>query len=153
MRTEPGRAPSDAGRVLHPPSMDSLGPNKHVASQPSSSEEFGKFVDWDRAFETVGGDKRLLVELVSVFLDEHDKMVTDINRAITASDAKELRLTAHSIKGALTHLGAGQAADIARQLEILGQEKRLEQAPKKLEVLKKSLKELTGEFHRFKTGS
>ena len=80
-------------------------------------------------------------------------MVADINRAIGAGNARELRLTAHSLKGALTHLGAGQAAHLARQLETMGQEKQLEPAPEMLEVFKKSLKQLTGELHRFKNSS
>ena len=118
-----------------------------------TSGRLGQFVDWNHAFETVGGDKRLLIELVSVFVEEQEKMVSDIQRAINSGDAKELRLTAHSMKGALTHLGASQAAHLASQLETLGQEKRLDDAPQKLEVFKKCLNELTGEFHRFKTGA
>jgi signal transduction histidine kinase/PleD family two-component response regulator/HPt (histidine-containing phosphotransfer) domain-containing protein len=118
----------------------------------SSEAGLGQFVDWNHAFETVGGDRRLLTELVSVFMDEQEKMVNDIQNAVTAGDAKELRLTAHSMKGALTHLGASQAAHAARQLETLGHEKRLDEAPEQLEVFKKCLKQLTGEFNRFKTG-
>jgi len=123
----------------------------HSSYGDDSGSEMGKEVDWNHAFETVGGDKRLLKELITVFLDEQSKMLADIRRAVESSHAKELRLSAHSIKGALTHLGAMKAAHIAFQLETMGQNKELAEAGRMLEVFQKSLKLLTRELHRFKT--
>lgn len=114
-------------------------------------EEIGKHVDWNSAFETVGGDKKLLLELITVFLDEQAEMIEDIQRAIDEESANDVRRSSHSLKGALTHLGATKAAHLARELEEMGQEKQLVQAQPALATLRKCVKELTRELERFKT--
>ncbi len=65
-----------------------------------------RLVDWEQAFDTVGGDRQLLTDLLEVFLRDRESMIQNIGRAISDQNGKELRLNAHSIKGALTHLAA-----------------------------------------------
>jgi len=86
-------------------------------AQPAPPEPI---VDWSRAFDTVGGDRILLEELVFVFLSDRDTLVSNISNAIKDGNANELRLSAHSIKGALTHLGAREPAMLASMLEEIG---------------------------------
>ena len=80
-------------------------------------------VDWQRALETVGGDRHLLSELIKVFAHERDVMLNDIENAIDKKDPRELRRAAHSFKGALRHLGSDASAHVAENLEALGEGK------------------------------
>ncbi|MCH2178640.1 MAG: response regulator [Mariniblastus sp.] len=77
-------------------------------------------VNWERALETVGGDRHLLSELIKVFAHEREVMLNDIATAIEEKDASELRRAAHSFKGALRHLGSELSAAVAQNLEELG---------------------------------
>ena len=77
----------------------------------------GPLIDWELAFDTVGGDRDLLRELLSVFLAEQQQMLEDVVNAIADGNSKEIRRTSHAIKGALLHLGARPAADIAKEIE------------------------------------
>jgi HPt (histidine-containing phosphotransfer) domain-containing protein len=69
--------------------------------------------------------RKLLQELINVFLKDEAKMLAYIEGAIKQDDGKELRLAAHAIKGALIHLGGRKAASLAGELESLGKNEEL----------------------------
>ena len=78
-------------------------------------------------------------------------MLAKVSAAIESGDSAQLRLSAHSLKGAAGHLGALDVAKIAGELEIAG-ENRLadsEEAGPLLEKLQQAIKESTAEFRRF----
>lgn len=106
-------------------------------------------VDWKQAFETVGGDRDLLNDLFRVFLKERSTMVSEIESALSKSDYKEIRRTAHSLKGALHHLGAKTAAEVAREFETMGQTENVQNAGERMSILKHMLSELTKELNEF----
>ncbi len=113
--------------------------------------QVGRFVDWNQAFETVGGDRQLLVDLIGVFLEQKDNMLNDIGGAISAGNSKDLRRYAHSFKSALRHLGAKSMGMVAEEIETIGQDDMVEGAREKLYFLENAVKELTVELERFKT--
>ena len=76
-------------------------------------------VDWPVAFETVAGDTELLKELLRTFLGDRDELVNNLRGAILSGNAKEVRVTAHSLRGALNHLGARSAGRLVGNLEDL----------------------------------
>ena len=96
-------------------------------------------VDWARAFETVGGDRSLLEDLITVFLKDRETLFANISNAVADGNANELRLSAHSLKGALTHLGCREPARLAAILEEIATARELEV---KSEVLTKVLNQL-----------
>ena len=112
-----------------------------------------RIVDWARAFETVGGDRSLLEELIKVFLGDRETLVSNISNAIKDGNANELRLSAHSIKGALTHLGAREPARLASILEEIGSagdlETKSDVVTEVLQALKDSLAPLASEMNEF----
>jgi CheY-like chemotaxis protein len=112
-----------------------------------------RLVDWERAFETVGGDHQLLCDLIKVFLKDRDSMVANIEKAISAKNDKELRLSSHSIKGALTHLGARESAILATQLEEMATLREWDNVEPVFEEFTQSLKPLSAEMTRFVNGS
>ncbi len=106
-------------------------------------------IDWNRAFETVGGDRNLLKELIGVFLNERESMVNDLIKAIQNKDWAEIRRSAHSLKGALNHLGCVAASRIAEKIEFPAGD-MTDQVTLHCEDLQNHLGQLTGELVRFK---
>ena len=121
------------------------------AKATKASETQSSIVNWEKAMQTVGGDRQLLGELIAVFIGEREIMLDDIDRAIQDKDASGLRRSAHSIKGALSHLGAMKVAETAEQIEKIdiGQ---LDTAKKLLNQLTKETVDLTTELEAFVNG-
>jgi len=59
-------------------------------------------------------------ELVDTFLTEAPNMLTDLRRALDASDAERFRRVAHSLKSNSNTFGATSLAAMARNLELGG---------------------------------
>ena len=76
-------------------------------------------VDFDElaALERVGGDRGLLCELVTLFLDEAPAWLAGVDEAIAAGDVAKLRRLAHTVKGAADQCGVPRAFEIAFALE------------------------------------
>ena len=125
------------------------GRNQVVTLSVTTSTD-NHLVDWNQALETVGGDKDLLVEIISVFLAEQNNMLGEVETAIREQDAKELRRSAHALKGALNHLGSAAVAQIAAELERNGEQNELGKSERVLEDLQTKLEYLTVEFKTFK---
>ena len=107
----------------------------------ATSDEFpgAAVIDWPHALQTVRGDRTLLKSIVEAFLDECPTTVEKLRQAVAAGDSKTVRLTAHSIKGAIRYFGAKAAFDRAFQLENMGREGTLEGAAPVLAELEQEL--------------
>jgi two-component system, sensor histidine kinase and response regulator len=101
------------------------------------------------ALARVGGDRDLLGELMGIFEVESPKLLAMIRAAIERGDAAALELNAHGLKGAAGNFSAGPAADRARELEMMGRNKKLEGAADKLVLLEAEIKRLLAEFEAF----
>ena len=110
-----------------------------------------RVVDWNSAFETVGGHRPLLIELIEVFLKEKEGMLVAVEHAIDAGDEQTTRISAHSLKGALGHLGALTASETAGQLESTAGNSPVDMdACRKLfGQIKDLVNEVTDEFETF----
>ncbi len=108
-----------------------------------------RLVNWEDAFETVGGDRELLCELLNVFITERDTMVAEIQAAIHTKNSVELRRTAHALKGALNHLGAAPVARLAAELETAGATGSWDGIGETLTKLDETTRQLTTEFSAF----
>ncbi|MDB4370729.1 response regulator [Mariniblastus sp.] len=120
------------------------------ASTPQGKEmESSSVIEWNRAFETVGGDKQLLCELMKVFIKDQESLMTAVRNAVSAKDSKELKLRAHSIKGALNHLGAIQCAKLAEALEEMGSNDQFLDAESIFNEFTKALRPVGNEMLKF----
>ena len=99
-------------------------------------------VDWATALDRLQGDRGLLEEIVEVFREECPRLVSQARRAIAAGDAAELRLAAHTLKGALVFFAAADAVEAARRLEMIGKRGELAAAPQAFEELQCQLERL-----------
>jgi two-component system, sensor histidine kinase and response regulator len=106
--------------------LDGLSGRPRVATglaTPAGAESPGQ-ADFDptAALAYVGGDRELLGELLTIFVEDAPMRMAEIRQAIARGEAAALRHSAHSLKGALKVLGASAAAGQALRLELLGQE-------------------------------
>ncbi|MCP9446487.1 MAG: response regulator [Nitrospira sp.] len=75
----------------------------------------------------LGGDHRLIRELVVLFMDRHQTRLAEIKTGLETGDATTVERAAHTLKGAAGNLRAGQVASVAGRIEELARQKRLEE--------------------------
>jgi HPt (histidine-containing phosphotransfer) domain-containing protein len=90
----------------------------------------------------VGGDERLLADVVQIFLKDSPGWVAEIRSALARADAAGLRRAAHTLKGAVGYFGAAEVGGAALRLEELGRAGDLAAAPAALETLEQALSRL-----------
>ena len=85
-------------------------------------------VAWDvnKALERLGGDEKLLREVLEIFVEETPKLMVRLQQAVVEGDAHGIESMAHSLRGELSYFDA-VAAGKARELEEMGRESHLEQ--------------------------
>jgi HPt (histidine-containing phosphotransfer) domain-containing protein len=86
-------------------------------------------VDLAVALRWLGGDQRLLGELVTTFVDDGPKRLQAIRAALTASDVRQMEHAAHSLKGSAAILGAIRLQSAALALEDAAHDGRTENSP------------------------
>jgi HPt (histidine-containing phosphotransfer) domain-containing protein len=74
-------------------------------------------VDLAVALRWLGGDRRLLRELVGIFVDDGPKRLEALRTAVRTVDGQQVEQIAHSLKGSASILGAGRLRDAAQALE------------------------------------
>jgi CheY-like chemotaxis protein/HPt (histidine-containing phosphotransfer) domain-containing protein len=87
----------------------------------------GRF-DPHLAAQRLGGDRRLLRELLELFLADCPALVSNVRKAIDASDAAALRQAAHTLKGSVANFSAPRPFEAARRLERMGIDQDLSDA-------------------------
>jgi HPt (histidine-containing phosphotransfer) domain-containing protein len=96
-------------------------------------------VDLEGALRWVGGDRRLLRELIELFVDDMPKRLTGLKEATATRDVRQLERLAHTLKGSAGILGAGALQVAAQGLEEAMRARRLEVMPELLAALEREL--------------
>jgi len=76
----------------------------------------------------VDGDRRLLAELVRLFVEERAQLIESLERSLRDGDAEELARAAHKAKGAFGNLSAPSAQQAAVELELMARHGELARA-------------------------
>jgi len=74
-------------------------------------------------------DPGLFSELVELFLTDTPPRLRALEHALGCGDSKALEEVAHSLKSSCGNLGASALAELCKDLEALGREQRLHDAP------------------------
>jgi HPt (histidine-containing phosphotransfer) domain-containing protein len=74
-------------------------------------------------------------ELVATFLEDAPEQIAELRAAWTRRDAETFRRAAHSLKSNSATFGALRLAALARELEVMGKDNRLEGESGKLNQL------------------
>lgn len=90
-------------------------------------------------------------ELVDTFLEDAPKLAKELQAALEAGNADSFRRAAHSLKSNAATFGAGQLADLAKELEMLGRENRLAETRDRLKALEEALSSACNELKRLKS--
>ena len=85
-------------------------------------------MDLAAALVTADGERARLDDMMVVLLAESPAQLATLRTALHQGDARGLERAAHSLKGALSAVGATRAQEIAQQLEAYGRAGRLDGA-------------------------
>jgi CheY-like chemotaxis protein len=107
---------------------------------PDSAGDGG--VDWSEALRSVGGDQKLLGEIVKDVLEETPRLMVAVREAVAQRSSSGLRAAAHKLKGTVRYFGVTQAFTNARQLEEMGEQGNLEGVETTLATLEKEIDRL-----------
>ncbi len=125
-------------------------PAENVVSEPLDVAEPEKVsipkLDLSRVMDALDGDQDLLKELISDFLVEIPKQLSELKESIEAGNSKQIERKAHSLKGAVANFGADDAYKLAYSLETLGREAKLDQVAPVYDDLEVILNQLSQFF-------
>ncbi|MCL4203703.1 MAG: response regulator [Pirellulaceae bacterium] len=99
-------------------------------------------VDWRTAMESVKGDRRLLRQLIEIFLDEGPGRIKQARQALAASDMVRLQQTARTLRSSFKSFGAVRAYDLCGQLETLADNGRHDQLDAAVSSLEQEVAQL-----------
>jgi len=100
---------------------------------------------WDKAaaLNRVEGDEELLQDICRIFLEESPKLMFTLQQAVEQDDSEAVSRAAHSLKGESGYLGATGVSQMAKQLESMGRDRELSQAPAVFEQLQREMASLS----------
>jgi two-component system sensor histidine kinase/response regulator len=110
--------------------------------QHDTAEHSAPTFNLAEALERVDGDRQLLGELATLFLQEYPQMLAEIREALASHDPKALQHSAHTLKGSVGNFGAQSASEAAFVLEKMGRQGDLSAAPGALTRLEAELARL-----------
>jgi len=99
-------------------------------------------LDLAAALRIVDGDPELLLDLITMFLEDYPKAIEELQEAISCEDALRTERLAHSLKGAVMNFGAHTAQSLAYDLECLGHQGELAHASLVLQQLEHELRRI-----------
>ena len=102
-----------------------------------------------QALEQADGDTHLLVDVLSIFLEESGKLMDRMRQAVEKGDSPGLEKAAHGLKGELGCIAAAPLLLRARALEEMGRARDLAKAPAILAELARDLKRLRPSLLQF----
>jgi PAS domain S-box-containing protein len=106
-------------------------------------------VNWAAALDALGGDSDLLKIVVDAVLTECPTLITQLERAMAAKDARVVHRSAHTIKGSLRTLEAAQTAMMAEQIENAGRSGDLAGVAPLVPELKRELAAVLEELRQY----
>ena len=119
-------------------------PAVETADLPSDVAGSFESPDLQAALEAVGGDHELLREVVDAFLQECPQILQSSKDAVERGDQKQLVRFAHTLRGAMSTLGADEALQEAARLEEAARQGRFDDAPPLIARLEVAVERLSG---------
>ncbi|MEO5886230.1 MAG: Hpt domain-containing protein [Anaerolineales bacterium] len=90
-------------------------------------------------------------ELIDTFLDDSPKLIEEMESALKAGNVDSFRRAAHSLKSNAATFGAGELFALAKELEMLAKENRLNDTGDRLKVLEESYESVRTELSGLKS--
>lgn len=106
-------------------------------------------IDRGEILDRVGGDLELLLELIDIFREDSQSLVSEIQNAVRRKDAVRLRENAHTLKGSVGNFGAEEAFSAAAQLEAIGDGGDMSDAPQVFGMLETQMEQVRNALELF----
>lgn len=90
-------------------------------------------------------------ELIDTFLEDAPKIIEEIRSALSSNNADSFRRAAHSLKSNAATFGASQLAALAKELEMLGKENKINEAGDRLKALEEAYTSVRDELKGLKS--
>lgn len=97
----------------------------------------------------VGGNRQVLQQLIGVFYQDCNNLMSSLNQAIRSGDATAVRSASHTIKGMVAFFGASEAIEAALKLEKAGLREELADSPLLFNCLARELSKLEAALSPF----
>jgi two-component system sensor histidine kinase/response regulator len=120
------------------------------AAQPPAPP-LPRTVDLDSLLTGFGGNRKLVREVVDVFIEDTPKMLERLRAACRGNDAVELASAAHAIKGSAGLFSQGAVYQSARRVEQLAKAGDLQQADAACADVEADLAQLLAELRHLRT--
>jgi PAS domain S-box-containing protein len=124
-------------------------PYKPTPAPISNNQTDMSSLNREALMRRLGGDKGLLEELATLFVEDSANLIAQIREALREQNPERLEKAAHTLKGTLGSLSANAACDAAIKLHEMARRRDLTEAPivfqeleKETESVRKELKSL-----------
>ena len=106
-------------------------------------------VDWQHSLSIVGGDHKLLRDVVEACLEDWPRWIQDFERGLAQQEATVFRRAAHSVRGACRTFGLERLVAPSQELETLALAGNLTAAEKLLESVRPDFQACQTELQEF----
>ena len=130
-----------------------LVPTISVNVPMSKKNEKEQVIDHEALLEGFDGNRRLLKQIVRLFLADYPRRLAEIKAAIRRGDANALTRTAHALKGSVGNFAAKNAFAVAQRLETVGRNGQFETAGEECVALESELALVSKELRRLTQNS
>jgi two-component system, sensor histidine kinase and response regulator len=103
----------------------------------------------ERMLMRLGGDEALAKQLAALFIEECPQMLGRVRDSLQQTEADVVRRAAHAFKGSVANFVDGGAAASALELETMGRENNLADAPQVFARLEREIAALLVDLRRF----
>jgi two-component system, sensor histidine kinase and response regulator len=100
----------------------------------------------------LGGDEGLARQLVTLFLAECPRMMAQLRESVAQDSPDVIRRAAHAFKGSVANFSTRGPAETAYELESIGRDARLSEAPAAFAKLERQVATLVDQLRAFESG-
>jgi HPt (histidine-containing phosphotransfer) domain-containing protein len=90
------------------------------------------------------------IDLIETFFSSGPEFIKNMKAALASGDDELFTRSAHTLKSNCKTFGAYDFAELAYELEMLGNDQKLEEAPEKLAVLEETFQQLVDDLTALK---
>ena len=90
-------------------------------------------------------------ELIDTFLEDSPKLIEEMEAALRGNNVDTFRRAAHSLKSNAATFGANELSTLAKELEMLGKENKINETGDKLRALEEAYESVRRELNRLKS--
>lgn len=118
-------------------------PSNGYTTHKTVTETIIPVLDLTGALSRLGDDRGLYADMVEYFLEDSPRLFSEIEDALSANDASEVRMKAHALKGLISACGGMRAQAATQSVEEAGHSGNLRHAATHVRALQQELSALT----------